>query len=164
MIPIRDLFEAHLTVNDLRRSMEFFGGLLGLPLAEVFPERKVAFYWIGSPGNSMLGIWETGAVPQRLSLHVAFSVDLPELLEAPGRLRRAGITPLDFWQNPTHEPVVLAWMPAASVYFLDPSGNLLEFISMLPDPPCPVRGVLGWSEWLDACGETPGNANGTRST
>jgi len=126
--------------------MEFFGGLLGLPLAQVFPECKATFYWIGSPGNSMLGIWETGAAPQRLSLHVAFSVDLPDLLEAPDRLQRAGISPLDFWQNPTHEPVVLAWIPAACVYFLDPSGNLLEFISMLPDPSRRERGVLGWSD------------------
>jgi predicted enzyme related to lactoylglutathione lyase len=30
MIPIRDLFEAHLTVKDLQRSMRFFGDALGL--------------------------------------------------------------------------------------------------------------------------------------
>jgi predicted enzyme related to lactoylglutathione lyase len=29
MIPIRDLFEAHLTVTDLQRSMRFFGDALG---------------------------------------------------------------------------------------------------------------------------------------
>ncbi len=58
MIPIRELFEAHLTVTDLKRSMSFFGGALGLELAQFFPERKVAFYWIGRRGNSMLGLWE----------------------------------------------------------------------------------------------------------
>lgn len=147
MIPIRNLFEAHLTVRDLDRSMEFYGGVLGLPLARVFSERKVAFYWIGSPGNSMLGIWETGSSPQRLSLHVAFTVDLPLLLEAPEQLRRAGVTPLDFWQKPTHEPVVLAWMPAAAVYFLDPDGNLLEFISILPDAARAELGIVGLSDW-----------------
>ena len=36
LIPIRDLFESHLTVTDLQRSMSFFGQILGLELAEVF--------------------------------------------------------------------------------------------------------------------------------
>jgi hypothetical protein len=39
MIPVRDLFESHLTVTDLQRSMSFFGQTLGLELAEVFWER-----------------------------------------------------------------------------------------------------------------------------
>jgi lactoylglutathione lyase len=147
MIPIRDLFEGHLTVCDLERSMAFFGDALGLELAQVFLERRVAFYWIGRRGESMLGLWETGTAPQRMSLHLAFTVDLPDLLEAPERLRTANITARDFWGNPTEEPVVLAWMPAASVYFQDPDGNLLEFLSMLPDSPQPELGVVAWSRW-----------------
>ena len=59
----------------------------------------------------------------------------------------ANITPLDFAGNPTTEPVVLAWMPAASLYFHDPDGNLLEFLAMLPDAPEPKLGVVGWSHW-----------------
>lgn len=72
MILIRDLFESHLTVSDLPRSMSFFSDVLGLELALALPERKVAFYWIGGRGESMLGLWEVGPVPQRLSLHTAF--------------------------------------------------------------------------------------------
>ena|SRR5271170_915401 len=72
MIPIRDLFESHLTVSDLQRSMSFFGQTVGLELAEVFWNRRVAFYWIGGRGTSMLGLWEAGSGPQRLSLHLAF--------------------------------------------------------------------------------------------
>src|SRR5205809_7285773 len=72
LIPIRDLFESHLTVTDLQRSMTFFGQTLGLELAEVFWERRVAFYWIGGRGNSMLGLWEVGTGPQRLSLTLPF--------------------------------------------------------------------------------------------
>jgi lactoylglutathione lyase len=52
MIPIRDLFEAHLTVTNLQRSMSFFGDALGLELAQVFSERKVAFYWTGRRGEA----------------------------------------------------------------------------------------------------------------
>lgn len=147
MIPIRGLFEAHLTVKDLQRSMSFFGDALGLELAQALPERKVAFYWIGRRGNSMLGLWEAGTGPQRLSLHVAFNVDLDNLLQAAGRLREANIVPLNFAGEPTDEPVVFAWMPAASLFFYDPDGNLLEFLSMLPDTPQCDLGVVGWSHW-----------------
>jgi lactoylglutathione lyase len=44
MIPVRDLFESHLTVTNLERSMTFFGKTLGLEMAEVFWDRRVAFY------------------------------------------------------------------------------------------------------------------------
>lgn len=147
MIPIQALFETHLTVVNLERSMAFYGDVLGLELASIFEERRLAFYWIGAPGQQILGLWEVGSGPQRMSLHTAFRVALADLLEAPQKLRSCGITPLDFANNATDEPVVLAWMPAASLYFHDPDGNLLEYLSMLPDSPRPDLGVLGWSQW-----------------
>ncbi len=147
MIPIRTLFETHLTVCDLDRAMNFYGGVLALDLAGAFPERHVVFYWIGGSGNQMLGLWEVGTGPQRMSLHTAFRVDLDDLLLAPTQLRAAGVTPLDFFNCPTDEPAVLAWMPAATIYFHDPDGNLLEFLSMLSENPRPEFGILSWTEW-----------------
>jgi len=147
MIPITGLFETHLTVADLSLSMAFYGDVLGLQLAREFPERKVAFYWIGGPGKAMLGLWEVGTAPLQMKLHLAFAVDLPALLQAPARLRSAGISPRDFSGKPAEEPVVLAWMPAAAVYFYDPDGNQLEFLCMLNDRPQPALGVVTWSRW-----------------
>jgi lactoylglutathione lyase len=96
----------------------------------------------------MLGLWEAGTMPMSISLHVALQVALSDLHEAPSRLQKAGIQPRDLAGLPTDEPVVLAWMPAAAVYFRDPDNNLLEFIAMLPDPPKPDLGVLPWSDWI----------------
>ena len=147
MIPLDHLFEGHLTVANLERSNAFYGGVLGLELAYTVPERKVAFYWIGGRGKSMLGLWEAGSAPLRMSLHLAFAVDLADLLRAPALLRQAGIEPRDFDGRPATEPVVLAWMPAAAVYFYDPDGHQLEFLTMLPDAPRPELGVVAWSDW-----------------
>ena len=147
VVPIRDLFESHLTVANLERAMTFYGQTLGLELANVIRERQVAFYWIGGHGNSMLGLWEVGTGPQRMSLHIAFRVDLEHLLAAATRLRAANVVPLDFEGKPTDEPVVLAWMPAASLFFRDPDDNQLELLSMLPEDPEPDLGIISWRRW-----------------
>jgi len=45
---------------------------------------------------------------------------------------------------------VIAWMPAATVYFRDPDGHLLEYLAMLTAEPRPDLGILPWSRWTHA--------------
>ena len=141
---IARLFEAHLIVADLDASIAFYRDRLGLELAHVVPTRQAAFFWIGARGHTMLGLWGAGAGPQKTTSHIAFCAALDDVIAAPRALQSAGITALDFDGAPTDEPVVLAWMPAASVFFRDPDGHLLEYIAMLADDPRPDAGVLTW--------------------
>ena len=147
MIPIHGLFETHLTVRDLDRSVTFYRDVLGLPLARRIPERAVAFFWVGAPGRAMLGLWGGGSAPLSLTLHLAFAVDVPHVLAAPAALRAAGVIPRGFGGEESDTPVVLAWRPAVAVYFRDPDGHSLEYLAMLPGDPRPELGRVPWPEW-----------------
>jgi lactoylglutathione lyase len=144
------LFEAHLTVADLDASIAFYRDRLGLELAHVERTRGAAFFWVGARGNSMLGLWQAGAGPQKTTTHIAFATTAEDVLAAPQRLQSAGIVALDFNGRPTDEPVVLAWMPAVAVYFLDPDGHLLEYIAMLDGEPRSDEGLVEWRAWQES--------------
>lgn len=146
-VVVEGLFETHLPVADLDRSIAFYRDVVGLPLASHDRELGAAFFWIGGPGAAMLGLWTAGAAPLGLSLHIAFKTSLESVLRAPDRLTRLGVTPRSFSGSETHEPSVIAWMPAAAIYFRDPAGHLLEYVAMLDDRPDPAGGVTSWSEW-----------------
>ena len=146
-VPVRGLFEAHLTVSDLDRAVAFYRDVVGLPLALEVPERGAAFFWIGGPGQGMLGLWSLGSAPMGLSLHVAFRTSLNDVLDACDRLSLRGITPLSFFGAETTEPSVIGWMPAAAVYFRDPDGHLLEYLTMLDEEPDADAGIVAWSQW-----------------
>jgi lactoylglutathione lyase len=141
------LFEAHLTVGDLDRAVAFYRDVIGLPLAFQVPERAAAFFWIGDRGDSMLGLWSLGSAPVGLSSHVAFRATLGDVLTACDALRTAGVTPLSFFGVEASEPSVIAWMPAAAVYFRDPDDNQIEYLAMLDEPSRPDLGVVPWTQW-----------------
>ncbi len=143
---VRGLFETHLTVADMPRSVEFYRDVVGLPVALELPERGATFHWIGRPGQSMLGLWSIGSAPMNMQLHIAFEMSLEDVLQAPGRLRGDGVEPLSFFGEPADEPSYIGWMPAAAVYFRDPSGHMLEYLAMLDEQPRPGLGVVQWAE------------------
>jgi hypothetical protein len=45
---------------------------------------------------------------------------------------------------------VIGWMPAAAVYFRDPDGHLIEYLTMLEAQPRPDLGITAWSTWVAA--------------
>lgn len=146
-VSIQGLFETHLTVRNLETSVAFYRDTIGLELAYLLPERRVAFFWIGGPGQAMLGLWEVGDAPNGMRLHMAFTSTIEQVLVAPSALKAIGIVPKGFHGEPVEEPVVIGWMPAISLYFTDPDGHLLEYLAMLPQEPCPEAGVISYSEW-----------------
>ena len=103
------LFESHLLVRDLERSVDFYRDVVGLPLALEVPERNAAFFWVGERGRSMLGLWALGSAPMGMELHIAFEVSLEDVLSAPERLRSRGVTPLSFFGEVTSEPSVIGY-------------------------------------------------------
>lgn len=147
MIPVEGLFEVHLTVADLDRAIAFYRDTVGLRPAHVEPARQAAFFWIGPAADAMLGLWAAGPAPLSVTSHTALRVRLDDVLAAPAALRAVGVTPLDFNGRPTDQPIVFAWMPAASVFFRDPDGHLLEYIAMLPQKPQPEYGIVPWRMW-----------------
>jgi catechol 2,3-dioxygenase-like lactoylglutathione lyase family enzyme len=74
------LFEAHLNVQSLDRSLPFYRDVVGLEVAYELPERRVAFVWCGEAVGSMLGLWEQGSMPMALE----------EVQAAPARLGAHG--------------------------------------------------------------------------
>lgn len=146
------LFEAHVTVSNLDISARFYEEVVGLQPAYRLEARRVAFFWIGGPGHTMLGVWEAGSAPNRMQVHLAFSAALDDVLAAPARLRAAGVAPLGFSGEPSDEPVVIGWMPAVSIYFRDPDGHLLEFLAMLDEAARPETGIVPWAQWSAQAG------------
>jgi lactoylglutathione lyase len=142
------LYEAHLPVASTESSQDFYTRIVGLQFAYRDRTRDIVFLWAGDHKRSMLGLWgpttEYGRDFHRS--HLAFAMSLPELLKAAEYLRENKITSYSFAGEQTSEPSVIGWMPSAQIYFDDPDGHSVEFITLLDDKPQPeFIGAL--SEW-----------------
>jgi len=142
------IYETHLPVRDLQRSVSFYKDQLGLPLARNIPERNVAFFWVGGKENGMLGLWGAGSGPLHMQLHFAFRATKEAILGSCDMLTSAKITPLGFNGETVAEPVVIGWMPAVSIYFKDPDGHSIEMLHLLDEVADQSFGVQSYSAWI----------------
>ena len=149
----RGLYEVHLPVTDLQRSVAFYAKLgfergfdgTGGGGALLLYERGGARW--------MLGLFRVEAVIHRhpAEHHVAFRVAGEDADRMIPYLRALDIEPLHPPTAPVQgrmdEPIVHGWMPAAAVFFRDPDGHLLELIAELDGPPRPDFLYRPLSEW-----------------
>ncbi len=142
------LYETHLPVRSTETSLAFYLDVVGLEFASRVPSRDVVFLWIGTEKRSMLGLWGPNSTygKQHHPHHLAIAVPLAELFAAGPGLRERGVATRNFAGENTTQPSVIGWMPSAQLYFNDPDGHVLEFISLLDDPP--DENFIGpYSQW-----------------
>ena len=145
---IKGLYETHIQVSNLENAVQFYTEVLGLELAHRDETRPIAFLWIGKNKEAMLGLWEQKENLQ--ARHFAFSADQEDILNYSAEfLKSKKLKPYNFLKDGIEEPMVFAWMPALAIYFNDPDGNQLEFISILEGEGKPELGVVSYEEWLN---------------
>jgi Glyoxalase/Bleomycin resistance protein/Dioxygenase superfamily. len=136
-----------------RTGAEFYTRVVGLPFAYRDPTRDIVFLWADKKKKGMVGLWGPNTVygPQSgvdRKCHVAFAISLDQLFATIKRLSQQGIETFGFGGGKSEEPSVIGWMPSAQIYFRDPDGHTLEFISILPEKPRPdFTGT--YSQWKD---------------
>ena len=143
------LYETHIPVADTKIAERFYQEIVGLPFAYRDPTRDIVFLWASTKAKGMIGLWgpNTSYGDQNtLKCHLAFAVPLDELIDAIKKLNENGIETFGFGGNTATEPSVIGWMPSAQIYFRDPDGHMLEFISILSDPPNPAF-IGPYSDW-----------------
>ncbi len=164
-VVFKGLYETHIDVVDLDRSVGFYEDVLQLELGVKLAvdaaradshsrgARRVAIMWIGGQGHAALGLWERPA--DRINVqHFALELEWPEMLSVIAYLDQRGIELRDFEMNRTTTPSVFASVPAASIYFDDPDGHLLEIVAKLPGVPRPELGIVSMDEWNRGDGDT----------
>lgn len=147
---IKGLYETHLFVENLERSIDFYKNTLGLKQCRLNNERRTSFFWIGEDKQFMLGLWEKPKVQIDIR-HFAFECDpLWVQNESLDFLKSRNIKSWNFLNDGSEDPMVFVWMPAIAIYFSDPDGHELEFIGVLEGKTKTneEKRIVTFDEWL----------------
>lgn len=145
---IKGIYETHLNVVNLERSVDFYKNVLGLEQCSYPDARRIAFFWVGKPQEYMLGLWEKPK-EEVVKMHFAFRCDKEYILhKSVDFLESKNLKPYNFLKDDRRIPLVFAWMPALAIYFDDPDGHCLEFIAVLPGKPNRALGIVTYDEWI----------------
>lgn len=156
------LYEVHLPVTDLQRSIDFYTSKLDFKLGWGTPGGSSALLIYDDEDTRwMLGLFRVDTLVHHspAEYHISFRVAEAQADTMVTWLRARGIEPF----HPPHapikgavdEPIVHGWMPAAAVFFQDPDGHILELIADLSDAPRPDFLYRPLSEWRAlACQKT----------
>lgn len=145
------LYETHLPVADTTVAQNFYRKIVGLAFAYRDPTRDIVFMWVDMKEKAMIGLWGPNTVYGKQNgmtqkCHVAFAVSLDQLFATIEKLNANNIETLGSDGKASREPTVIGWMPSAQIYFRDPDGHMLEFITILPEPANPKFNGR-YSEW-----------------
>ena len=142
-------YEVFLPVTDMERAIHFYVEKLGFAVGRQESPSSALLLHDEHGTRSMLGLYEVADIERRY--HISFRVLEENVDQMVPYLIGRGITPehppRDSVQGPMSEPIVHGWMPAASVFFTDPDGHLLELIADLGDAPRPEVLYCPLSKW-----------------
>lgn len=151
---IRGINHLALVCRDMKRTVEFYSGVLGMPLTktinlprgmgqhfffDIGNGDQLAFFWFPDAPKAVPGVTHAAAMPGRGSLvsahgsmnHVAFNIPLEKVDEYQRKLEAAGIdcTPVVNHDDSETQasPTLTPSTFVRSIYFQDPDGILLEF-------------------------------------
>ncbi|EDM37790.1 glyoxalase family protein [Pedobacter sp. BAL39] len=114
---IKGLFETHIDVENLERSIDFYQHVMGLKLCYYEEARRIAFFWVGADKSAMLGLWEKPK-DQVCTRRFAFRCTVEDVLNnSIGFLQKHNLKPYNFLKSDDLKPMVFAWMPAVAIYF-----------------------------------------------
>lgn len=115
MLPICGIYEVAIRVKNLAKSEKFYRETLGLEAGLRDERRKWSFLRAGGQAGMVVLQEDQGTWPTQ---HLAFTVREADIEAAAAALRQRGVR--------VEGPVFHEWMPARSVYFMDPDGHELE--------------------------------------
>ena len=124
MLPIRGVYEVAIKVKDLSKSEPFYREVLDLQFGLRDERRNWLFLRAGGDAGMIVLQEDKGEFP---SQHFAFTIDEADVHRATAMLRERGVK--------VEGPVVHDWMPATSIYFVDPDGNDLELCAVIRRKP-----------------------------